>query len=431
MTEKKPTQRADKTPPHDRQAEVSLLGALMVDDEYVRPVRAIVSALEFYEKRHQIIFHAICKLDDDGSEVDVITVGDALVKSGQLETVGGRAYLVELMDGVYSAAHSERYAHIVKGCAKRRYLMRVASETHAAAASGEGDIEEHIQKMRAKLDDANRSSKFKPTLLVDKIDEMLKPAVGPKSGFRELDERIVCLENGTLTVVAGFTGMGKTTFAYDVARNVFKSGIRPVVFSLEMTLKQSAQRIASAETGFPLGSIRRGFVPDIWRDRLERALARCAIEFIEGKFIKAREIEGIVREMNRISPAVGLVIIDYLQLLTPDYFSGSRNLDVGQMARTLKLLALELDVPIVLLSQLRRIESVREPMLSDLRDSGEIEQHADGVIFVHRSAEAPESASLIVAKWRQDEANYRVLVPFVRQCSTFMPIEDSKQGALI
>lgn len=416
-----------RVPPQDIQAEKSLLGAIMISDAILPEILTIIRSRDFYEERHAIIFEAMANLYDNHKPVDLLTLTAELKSKKKLKSVGGAAYLAELSNFVPAAAHAKAYAEIVEKASLRRRLIQAGTDIANKAYSDDAEVGSLIGE--AERDLFNVSDKIvksdyvaMDTLLADAFDRIEelrnnKGALrGLKTGFRDLDKMTAGFQKGDLVIVGARPAMGKTTFAQNLAYNIATINNRGVLFfSMEMADNEIIDRMISDVSGVSNWKIRTGNINSEEHQRLMDALGEMDNVPI---YIDDTSSMTIVELRNKARRAmhdhdIGIVIVDYLQLITgDDRYKGNRVQEVTEISRGLKILARELGIPVIALSQLSRTVTGRDnprPLLSDLRDSGSIEQDADLVLFLHRpdyyhqnedDYEETNITELIIAKHR-------------------------------
>lgn len=415
--------RHDRTPPHDLLAEQSSLGAMMLSKDAVADVIDEVRGIDFYQPRHELIFDAVLSLYSRGEPTDVITVTDELTKTGSLSRAGGPEYLHTLTNAVPTAANAGYYAQIVSEKAVLRRLVEAGTRIVQMGYGGEGDTTELVNNAQAEIYNVTGNVGSEDTVTISvavqsAVDEIEAARgrdgkmVGVPTGFSELDKLTNGLHPGQLILIAARPALGKSTLALDFARAAaIKNNLPTVFFSLEMGRSEIAMRLLSAEGSVYLQNMRSGKVES--RDWTSIASTRGRINdsplFIDDSpNLTLVEIRAKCRRLKQ-QHGLKLVIIDYLQLMTSGKRVESRQQEVSEFSRALKLLAKELQVPVIALSQLNRNAEQRgdkKPQISDLRESGSLEQDADMVILLHReSAYEKENtrageADLIVAKHR-------------------------------
>ncbi len=399
-----------KTPPHSIEAEQMILGGLLIDEDAYIDIAGILHEGHFYRKEHQIIFHHMVRLKSINKNVDAITISDALVQSNQLEYIGGYEYINNLVDATVSSSNIKSYASIVRERYVLRELVKAGSEIADNAYSPEGrDIDvilDESEQRIFKIKDLNTSNKQFADLkiLLERVIERTiqmaeredKNAVtGIATHFHQLDQMTSGLQRGELIIVAGRPGMGKTSFALNIAENVALKNKLPVaVFSMEMTGEQLVQRLLSSVAMVDQGSIKRGDLSHDDMDKLFLAmneLRNAPIHIAETPGINVIDLRARVRRLKDTLGDLGLIVIDYVQIMSGlgNGRNTNRAQEIADISRSLKSLALELNVPILLLSQLNReVESRQDkrPNIADLRESGALEQDADIILLLYRDS---------------------------------------------
>ncbi|MGZ0712230.1 replicative DNA helicase (plasmid) [Coraliomargarita sp. W4R53] len=413
----------ERTPPHDVLAEQSALGGMLLSKDAVADVIETLRGADFYIPKHELIFEAILTLYSHGEPTDVVAVTDELIKTGELQRAGGADYLHTLTSIVPTAANAGYYASIVSERALLRRLVDAGTRIVQMGYSGQGEALDLVNNAQAEIysvTGAEATEDYVPlTIAVDAAVEEIEAArgrdgqmTGIPTGFSGLDQLTNGMHPGQMIIIAARPAMGKSTLALDFARSAAITHNMPtIVFSLEMGRSEIAMRLMSAEGSIPLQSMRKGTLDS--RDWTTIASTRGRINdaplYIDDS--PNMTLVEIRAKCRRLKQRVGLkmVIIDYLQLMTSGKRVESRQQEVSEFSRALKLLAKELAVPVIALSQLNRgaeQRSDKKPALSDLRESGSIEQDADMVVLLHREAayekDSPRAgeADLIVAKHR-------------------------------
>ena len=415
--------QGERTPPHDLLAEQSALGGMMLSNDAVADVTEVVRGLDFYLPKHEVVFDAILNLYSHGEPTDVIAVTDELTKTGLLPRAGGAEYLHTLTGLVPTAANAGYYASIVAEKAVLRRLVEAGTRIVQMGYASEGEVTDLVNNAQAEIYGVTGgldSEDYIP--LVDAIHDAVEEIelargrdgqlAGVPTGFSELDSLTNGLHGGQLIIVGARPAMGKSTLALDFARTAAVHHKLPTIFfSLEMGRSEIATRLLSAESGIPMHVLRKGNMDE--RDWTRLASVRGDIGdaplYIDDS--PNMTLVEIRAKCRKLSQRVGLkmVVVDYLQLMTSGKKVESRQQEVSEFSRALKLLAKELQVPIVALAQLNRGPEQRadkKPALSDLRESGSLEQDADIVILLHREAAYDRhhpragEADLIVAKHR-------------------------------
>ncbi len=420
-----------KTPPHSEEAEEALIGSILIDPSVVNDVIEIVSSEDFYFPKNKKVFSAIEKLFDEGEPIDVISVSEKLKSEGNLEEVGGELEVAKYADIVPTSAHAEHYAKIVRDKSILRNLISAASRI-VEVASEEGDVDEildNAERMIFEIAEARTTKTYSHIKDImhnvfekleeiqeraDDLDMMTALVTGVPTGFSELDKLTTGFHTSDLVIIAARPSVGKTAFALSIARNMAVKYSVPVgIFSLEMSAEQLAQRLLAMEARVDLHKLRTGmFSPDEW-DRLTVAtekVYKSSIIVDDEPSLDPRTMRAKARRMKK-EFGVEVIFVDYLQLMHLRRSRDSRQQEISEISRSLKLLARELDVVVVALSQLSRAVEQREdkrPRLSDLRESGAIEQDADTVIFIYRDeyykksekVHQPHDAEIIIGKQR-------------------------------
>lgn len=413
-----------RIPPHSIEAEKSVLGAAMLSKDALFDVVEVVRAEDFYDENHKEIFKAMLELHRKNAPVDVLTVAEELKKRNSLNMVGGRAYVASLSSGIPTTANAMEYGKIVAEKASVRRLINTADDIVNKGYEGGLDANQMLDYAESgifEISQARQKGQYthiKDVLMeniqtIDKASQMDGGLTGITTGFRELDEKTSGLQKSDLIILAARPAMGKTAFALSLARNAAVKGNASVmIFSMEMAKEQLSQRLLSMESKVELQNLKVG--------RLERRDwddINVALDILSNANIHIDDTAGIsIMEMKskcrrlKAEEGLDLVIIDYLQLMNPEGKSESRTQEISVISRNLKLLARELDCPVLVLSQLSRAPETRtdhRPMLSDLRESGSIEQDADIVIFLYRDeyynkedSEKPGECEVILAKHR-------------------------------
>jgi replicative DNA helicase len=391
----------DRTPPQDMDAEQCVLGAMMMSKDAIADVVETLRGSDFYRPAHEQIYNAITDLYGRGEPVDAITVSAQLSKRGELIKIGGGPYLHTLLASVQVAANAGYYAAIVREKAVLRRLVDASIRIGQMSYAAEGDVDDIVDRAQAEVysvTDGKAAEDYKPLaeLMQPTLDEMEAISsrsgnlAGVPTGFADLDDLTNGLHPGQLVIVAARPGVGKSTLALDVARSAsIRHGLTSVIFSLEMSQIEITMRLLSAEASIPLSHIRGGRMSDDDWTRVAAKMGQVseAPMFIDDSpNLTMMEIRAKARRLKQ-RHNLKLVVIDYIQLMTSGKKVESRQLEVSEFSRQLKLLAKELDVPVVALSQLNRGPEQRNdkrPMLSDLRESGSLEQDSDLVILLNR-----------------------------------------------
>lgn len=431
----------EKGLPHSLDAERAALGGLLIDPDALPIARDVLSAADFYRAAHGLVFETMVTLFERNEAVDLITLGKALETAGKLESAGGLAYLAYLAEGVPTAANVAYYARIVKEKAIVRRLIETATGVAERAYEHEGESEPFLREAEQaifKISEDRIRVSFLPAReavrgafrQIERLYERKELVTGVPTGFLDLDKMTAGLQPSDLVIVAGRPSMGKTAFCLNIARYAAVEAQVPVaVFSLEMAKEQIAFRLLGTEAKIEFGRLRSGALTREEWPRLTRAagtLARAPIFVDDTPALPVAELRAKARRL-KAEHRLGLVIVDYLQLLRGRPNSERREQEISDISRTLKAIAKELSVPVMALSQLnRQVESRgdRRPQLSDLRESGAIEQDADVILFVYRDevyhpdTEDKGIAEVIVGKQRNGPTGFAKLA-FLGQFTAF------------
>lgn len=455
MMEETTRSRSDggRIPPQDIVAEKSLLGALMLSNEALPEVLTILKPRDFYETRHQVIFQAMEDLYDRHQPVDLLTLTSELKSKKKLKEVGGGPYLTELSNFVPAASHAKAYADIIEKMSVRRRLIKAgteiankAYEDDAVADTLIGEAERQLFEVSDKI----VKSDYVPMeeLLADafdRIEELHKnkgALRGLKTGFRDLDKKTAGFQKGDLVIIGARPAMGKTTFAQNLAYNIASINKKGVLFfSMEMAANEIIDRMISDVSGVDNWKMRTGNLTDEEFSRIGDALGEMDEIPI---YIDDTSSMTIVELRNKARRAmhdhdIGIVIVDYLQLIQgSDRYKGNRVQEVTEISRGLKILARELEIPVIALAQLSRNVTGRDdprPVLSDLRESGSIEQDADLVMFLHRpdyykqnddNYEETHITELLVAKHRHGAVG-KIELYFHPELLRFMSLDKTRE----
>lgn len=433
-----------KVPPHSVQAEQSMLGGLLLDNRAWEDVADQVTEADFYRRDHRQIYTAIGALIERGDPCDVITLSEFLDAKGQLADIGGLAYLGTLAKDTPSAANIRAYANLVRENSVLRQLAEVGTGIANSAYVTEGrdsaELLDNAEKMVFEITDQGntRGSGFHNikdllTKAVDRIDMLFhqdSPLTGVSTGFRDLDEMTAGLQKSDLIIIAGRPSMGKTSFAMNIAENAaIKHKVSVAVFSMEMPGDQLAMRLMSSLGRIDQHKVRTGKLEDDDWPRLTSAvsiLAESPLFIDDTPALTPTELRARARRLKR-EHDLGMIVIDYLQLMQVHGRSENRTGEISEISRSLKALAKELEIPVIALSQLNRSLEQRpnkRPVMSDLRESGAIEQDADVIMFIYRDeVYDPDSADkgtaeIIIGKQRNGPIGMRRLT-FLGQHTRF------------
>lgn len=420
-----------KLPPHSVEAEQSVLGGLLLESSALDKIADLINDSDFYRKEHRLIYQQIVRLSELAKPIDVITVAEALEIAGKLNEVGGLSYLGGLAQNVPSAANVRRYGEIVRERSIMRKLVEVGSDISSSAYNPTGrDAAQLLDEAEKKVFEiAEAGSRGKqgfmsmPPLLtqvVERIETLYgrdnsSDVTGTATGFTDLDRMTSGLQAGDLVIVAGRPSMGKTAFSINIAENVALDSKLPVaIFSMEMGGSQLVMRMLGSVGKLNQHDLRTGKLQDDDWGRLTHALGKlndAPIFIDESAALSALELRARSRRLHRQHGGLGLIVVDYIQLMSSNAGKASENraTEISEISRSLKALAKELHVPVIALSQLNRSLEQRpnkRPVMSDLRESGAIEQDADLILFIYRdevyNSDSPDKgkAEIIVAKQR-------------------------------
>jgi replicative DNA helicase len=419
-----------KVPPHSLEAEQSLLGGLLLDNHAFDRIADLVSAEDFYRDDHRRIFRHVARLIDQNKPADVVTVAESIDASEDKDRTGGPAYLGSLAQNTPSALNIRRYAELVRDRSVQRRLITVATEIAESALAPSGkevgqlldEAESRIMEVGEKGQRGTQGfEQIQPVLarVFERIDHLYhqenkSDVTGVPTGFIDLDERTAGLQAGDLVIVAGRPSMGKTALALNIAEHVgVKNGIPVAVFSMEMGATQLAMRMLGSIARVDQHNMRTGRLNDEEWSRLSSAMGdlhNAPIFIDETGALNALELRARARRIHRQCGKLGLIVVDYLQLMSASSEGENRATEISEISRSLKALAKELECPVVALSQLNRALETRNdkrPMMSDLRESGAIEQDADLILFIYRDevyfpekVESRGIAEVIIGKQR-------------------------------
>jgi replicative DNA helicase len=434
-----------RIPPQSMEAEQAVLGAVLLDGEALVVAMERVAPDDFYHAAHRLIFEAMIRLSDENEPIDLVTLTAKLQELGQLEEVGGVGYLTELMSSVPTAANVGYYAQIIEEKALLRRLIRTATDIVASGYAGEDDVKELLNEAEQKILEigSRRADGFIP--IRDVLMEVFERVeflyhhkggvTGIPSGFADLDRLTSGFQRSDLIIIAARPSVGKTAFALNIAQNV---GVRAketvAIFSLEMSAVQLVQRMICAEANVDAGRLRTGYLEGEDWEKLTMAigaLSEAQIYIDDSPVVTVADIRAKCRRLKK-ERGLGMIVIDYLQLIhSRNRNSDNRQQEVSEISRTLKQIARELEVPIIALSQLSRSVEQRQdkrPLLSDLRESGSIEQDADLVAFLYRDdyynqeSEKRNIVEVIVAKQRNGPVGTVELV-FLKNFNKFVNLD--------
>jgi replicative DNA helicase len=443
-----------KVPPHDTDAEESVLSAILIDNDTLLDVLEILRPEDFYSNAHRKIFAAISELFSKNVPADLVTVATRLKEKNELEEIGGAAFLAAIADAAPMAVNAVHYARIIKGKATLRTLMTSAATIIERCLRDRGDFEDIIdfaENEVFRISETRSRQGFSPLAeLINRNIDALEERQGKSgglsgiaTGYSRLDALTSGLQRSDLIILAARPSMGKTAFALNIARNVAMEERIPVaIFSLEMSKEQLSMRLLTSEARIDSNRLKTGFISqEDWQNATDAAgaLNEAPIFIDDTANISAMDIRAKARRL-KMDKGLGLVIIDYLQLMKAPVQSDRRDLEIAEISRSLKALAKELDIPVIALSQLNRMleqRSEKRPLLSDLRESGALEQDADIVAFIYRDEvynKEPNNpnrgkAEIIVAKNRNGSVG-TAFMTFLGAYTRFEELAaDSYQGS--
>ena len=434
-----------KLPPQNLEAEQSVLGAILIDNNALPRCLEILDPEDFYKGSHRKIFFAMTDLFDKNEPIDLITLTDQLKKNDELEAVGGIAYLSLMVNMVPTAANVRYHSHIVREKALLRGLVQSANEIASKVYEENLDAEDlvdYAERSIFKISDKRVKASFvtlKEVIrdsfeMIERLYDKKETVTGVSSGFRDLDDLTTGFQKGDLIIVGGRPSMGKTAFALNIAQHVGLELREPVaIFSLEMAREQLAIRMLCAEAMVNSNSIRKGFIKkEDWHKLTSAAsnLTGAPIFIDDTSGITVLELRAKARRL-KIEHGLSLVIVDYLQLMRGKGSFERREQEISDISRSLKGLAKELSVPVIAVSQLNRSVEQRRPptpILADLRESGAIEQDADVIIFLYReeiyNKEAKKGHSEVIIAKQRNGPTGTVNLAFMSTCTRFLNMAD-------
>jgi replicative DNA helicase len=446
-----------RIPPHSIEAESSVLGGLLLDNAAWDRVSDVLTEQDFYRYEHRAVFAAMSVLINASKPADVITVYEQLQSSGKAEEIGGLSYLNALAQYVPSAGNIRRYAEIVRDRSILRKLVSTSEEISANAFNPKGRpvasiLDEAEQKIFNIGEEGARTKQGFQTMdtlvveLLDRVQEMAdnpNDVTGVPTGFYDLDRMTAGLQGGDLVVLAARPSMGKTALAINIAEHVaLNEGLPVAVFSMEMGAAQLAVRIVGSIGRIDQGHLRTGKLTDDEWPRLSEAIEKLrtiSLHIDESAGLTSSELRANARRLSRQCGQLGLIVVDYLQLMSGSSGSDGENraTELGEISRGLKMLAKELKCPVIALSQLNRSVEQRpdkRPMMSDLRESGAIEQDADIIMFIYRdeyytkdACKEPGVAEVIIAKQRNGPTGV-VKLAFIKNITKFESLASGASG---
>jgi replicative DNA helicase len=438
-------------PPQNIEAEESVLGAMMVSQTALDAVNDVrLEADDFYRPRHKVIYQAIRELDAKNEAIDALTVAEVLRTEGRLDEIGGSELIYGLAASTAVPGNAGHYAQIVRQNALLRRLLGAAQQIQSSIHSREAEPRDLVEQAESLLfnvardDQASEFSSIKDILLheTEKLEKLAlgeSELTGTPSGFRRLDEMTGGFQAGNLIVLAARPAMGKSALVCNIAENVaWKAKLPVAFFSLEMSETELAHRFIASRARVHSDKLRKGQVTKDWNKVLRACneLAEAPLWIDDSSDLSLMDLRAKCRRLHASSGGLGLIIVDYIQLMRPEDTRAGRVEQVGQMSRGLKVLARELDVPVIALSQLSRAPEQRPdkvPMLSDLRESGSIEQDADIVSFIYRdeyydeNSERQGEADLVIAKHRNGPIG-KVTLAFQAEYPRFMSLSTQDEA---
>ena len=433
-----------KIPPHSIEAEQSVLGGLMLDNRALDQIADRIRESDFYRHDHRLIYRVMSRLADQSKPLDVLTVSEALRELRELENAGGEVYLFELANNTPSVANIRAYADIVRERSVLRQLIAAANDMASNAFNPQGRtsselLDEAERQVFAISEEGTRNggpvniNEFlaKTMEKIDTLASLDDPITGVATGYHDLDEMTSGLQSSDLVIIAGRPSMGKTTFAMNIAENVvMKSKLPVLIFSMEMPGESIVMRMLSSLSRIDQLKIRTGKIEEQDWPRVMSTVSMLseAKMFIDDTpALSPAELRARARRLAKEHGQIGLIVIDYLQLMQVPGFNENRTAEISEISRSLKALAKELGVPVIALSQLNRgleQRADKRPIMSDLRESGAIEQDADLIVFIYRDEvyndNSPDkgTAEIIIAKQRNGPIG-KVRLTFLGQYTCF------------
>ena len=425
----------NRIPPHSVESEQSILGSIILDKDAIITVAETINPSDFYKEAHKIIYESMLSLNSNNEPIDLITLIEELRKEGHLDNIGGISYLTSLSTIVPTTSNVKYYANIVKEKSVMRQLIKASNEIINLGYDASTDVQEILNKAEKSIFDISQekygddiqpiNAVLQDTFdMIEKLCTEKKEVTGITTGFKDLNKKINGLQRTDLILLAARPAMGKTAFSLNLVQNAALKGDASVaVFSLEMSKEQLVQRMLSAQSNVELSKIKTGTLGESdWPRIIDgmAVLSEAKIFIDDTPGIKISEIRSKCRRL-KMEKGLDLILIDYLQLMEGEGKNENRQQEIAKISRSLKILAKELDCPVVALSQLSRSPELRKdhrPILSDLRESGSIEQDADIVMFLYRDeyyhddSEKKNIGEVIVAKNRHGETGNVELVWF-------------------
>jgi replicative DNA helicase len=439
----------ERIPPNNLEAEMAVIGSVLVDREMLAAVGEIVRPNDFYAHVHETIYTVLLDLYERGEPLDKISVAEELRRRGFLERVGGLSYVSALMDTVQTAASARYYATVVREKSVLRSLIHAGTEIAQLGYEGEEDVHgalDRSEQLVYRIGERRGVTEFMPVSrlmkkVFDNIDQryhMRGDRTGLTAGFHDIDQMTTGFQPGNFIIVAGRPGMGKTSFALNMAVAAAREEGAPIAFfSLEMSNTELIERLICSEARISMNDMRRGNIKAHQWEEISRAMGEINDLPIYLDDVGALTVSDVRSRCRRLKSMTGLgaIFVDYLQLLRPGVLArgANRNEELSEICRTLKMTAKDLEVPIIALAQLNRgveIRSEKRPMLADLRDSGSLEAEADIVAFLYRDGyynpecPEPDMTEFIIAKQRNGPTG-NVKLRFQREYTLFLPYGDT------
>lgn len=428
--------------PHDLLAEQAVLGSIFLDPDKIHIASEYLTKDSFFKLSHGMLFNIMQDLSDKGEPIDPVSVKSALDSVGQFEQVGGMAFLASLINAVPTSAHIEHYSKVVAEKSRARKVIKDLSQSISSVYDGQKDLNEILSQTEQNLSTISNEQKkgFRPIIdvidstqsILDERSQKVGDVTGTSTGFTDFDQITTGLHEDNLIIIAARPAMGKTAFALNIAQNVAKNSDKAVaIFSLEMGAESLVERMLSAEGLIPSYHVRTGNLTESeWRRMIsaQERLARGKIFIDDTAGVKISEIRSKAKRLAQENDGLGLIVIDYLQLIE-GRGRENRQQEVSEISRQLKILAKELKVPVIALSQLSRGVDQRNdkrPILSDLRESGSIEQDADIVAFLYREAyykrdeqEEPDNVTELILEKNRHGSLGTVQLFFLKEYAKF------------
>lgn len=423
-----------KTPPHNLESEQCVIGSIIVEEETLVPVAEILDREDFYIDAHKVIYDSMIELGNERKPIDMITLTNRLKEKGYLDQVGGVTYLTSITNMIPTTSNVKVYAEIVKKNSTLRKLIKASNDIISMGYEASDSLDDILNVAEKKIFDISQdrmSQDFKPisevltsvTAMIEEVYSKGSDITGLDTGFIDLNKKLGGFHKSDLILIAARPGMGKTAFALNLVANAaIRSESSVAVFSLEMSKEQLVQRLLSSQSNVALDNISKGKIADDEWKKLTDAMTVLSSSHIfidDTPGIKVSEIRSKCRKL-KMEKGLDMIMIDYLQLMEADGRADNRQQEVSKISRSLKILAKEMNCPVIALSQLsRNTESGKDhmPKLSDLRDSGAIEQDADIVMFIYRDeyytkmeTKKKDLAEIIIAKNRHGEISNIELV---------------------